>query len=157
GPSGNVGNPDFPDPSLRIHLQFYGPVEIERRVANLEKQQNVIRAGVSGFVEILSRKEKADIRFGLAVTAQLDWQLYCNFGPSRKTRDENLSCPADHRPVWRVHRFLADDLSVDEFSMLTGMQDAHFGHPVVVVDGEEFLRCFCLHEVSVLRVVWPRA
>ena len=130
----------FTDAGHGVDRGFHVAVVGERRVRDLDDEQDVAWGPVAGRVEILLRPEKDQIRLRLVKQVQSHRSLGLDDRQVADGIDQCASRRAHARAVPRANGRHDDDFAVDELDTVARREDANLRHVVVLVGGEPLLR-----------------
>ncbi len=137
-----VGHPVLGNSGLRVERRLSPTVIRERRLCDLDDEQDVLGRGM-GFAVVSAAKD-GQVRLGHRIGEKLDRALHPDPRARAQRRHEQIGEPVDEGGVASADRRHRQDLAADELDTLVLAQDADLGHPHVLVSREQAARALHL-------------
>src|SRR5688572_4067950 len=131
-----IGNPILGNTPRSIESRLPAPVIRERRIGNLDYQQDVGRAGVTRCVEIGPRSQEHEIRLRLVEPVETHGALWLHDGVVASRQHQGPVRGAQTARVPRAYRRHRDHCTVDELDALLLTEYSGIDHAVVLVHRE---------------------
>ena len=131
-----VDQPVLGNTKTRVEFGLHRAVVADRRLGDLDDQQDIGQARVRRGIEVGARTQQGDIGLGLVEEIEPDGVLRTNDGALAGTRDEVVKEPGDDCRVPGPATHLGHHLAVDELDAIVFAQDAGLAHLLVFVRGE---------------------
>jgi len=132
-----VGNPIFPNTQYGVESDFHRCVVVERRIGNLDDEQNVGTSGILVDIEIISGPKQDEVRLRGDQLVQNHCSLNSNDRTVTGEAYERAGRSVHRGSMARSDRTHFDDLAADEFDPFVRTKDAGIDHPQAFFDGKE--------------------